>query len=755
MSNKSKVIYLEKSQPKYAAVVKPGEYSELAGTCRGIFFETLEAAVRELFVQVDDDLYRLAENAVDNVRQTLFFDAMRELRLHQKRIEPAFLQAMEDAFQAFWNGHDIPTSQKEEDPDEGKFALVEKDELEEQLAISSMVNKANNACHRELVALNIRFGHMLGRGDLTNEANPVAPAMLAHAFRDALESWDGEVLARIVVYKCFDRVVMSKMKGCYEAINDYLAEQGLMPDLRQGLPLPPSAPAADSRRRPGGQVAAPAATPRASAPLPAAGRPSGQGPTLAQIWGLLQRLGVVSNLGAQGGGGGASAGRVVPRQQVVQALDRLQADAVSDKELLTMDFSLQQEFIRQQLAEQLVKQPAGGQGSVERVGDLEQQTIDVIMALFNQVLDDPNLPDPMRALLGRLQIPVLKAAIADPGFLDNPDHPARALLDELAGACMGWVDDGDRSDKSLYTQVKRAVDRIVHEYRDDLALFEVVREDFAGFVARRKRAQKLLEQRLAQSVAGEEQLTVARMKTDELLEELQLDRLPEPAREILEGPWKKLLTILWLREGDDGKNWQQAVEIARKVSGHLRSPQLQRQRLLAEIPEILNDLKVGFAYISLDQKKSVALLNRLHACFITAMRNRQAQSDSQESSSQDPAEKAEPESSQRPDAPPSPPQDECDRIVAGITEGDWIRLAREEQAQSITCKLVWRSKYTGTMVFVDGQGNKVAQLKDEELAEHFRKGRAELLEDAQAPLIDRALHRMLKMFSAQAGKGAS
>jgi len=109
------------------------------------------------------------------------------------------------------------------------------------LAVTTMIDKANDACHRELVALNVRFAHMTGKADLASEGNPVSPAMLAMAFREILQEWDSEVLARIVVYKCFDRVVLSRMKACYEAMNLYLAENGVLPlpARRQRSRFPP------------------------------------------------------------------------------------------------------------------------------------------------------------------------------------------------------------------------------------------------------------------------------------------------------------------------------------------------------------------------------------------------------------------------------------------------------------------------------------------------------------------------------------
>ncbi len=739
MKESSKVVYLEKNQSPHGPVVKAGEYGKVAGTCRGILFETLNEAMRELFAQVDDDLYKLAENSTSNAQQTLFFDAMRTIRLRQKEIEGGYLRLVEESYQAFWDGGTILSARLAEAPEEMSLALVEKEELEEELAVTTMVTKTTDHCHRELVPLNARFAHMLKRQDLPLEANPVSPALLAMAFREALSVWDGEMLARIVVYKCFERVVLSRMQSCYAAMNRHLAENGVLPDFRHGAAVrqPARAGAGTAAGSPVPEVPADggeAATETAEAAVP----------SLQQLWQALQQLGQAA----------AFPGLplpvdprlpVMPRAGVVQALGQLQQDLLSDPELQRMDTALQQEFIRQQLVVLLGRNEDGRE--THRVGDSEKRTIDLILALFNHVLDDPNLPDAMRALIARLQIPVLKAAIADAGFIENESHPARRLIDDLARASMGWRDDGDRSEKSLYFQVKRAVERIVHEFEDDVALFEEVRAEFGEWMAERERVRQIMEERLAQAVSGEERLTVAKMKVDELLEELEIDTLPEHAQKILQGPWKKLLTILWLREGEDGNNWKKAVEIAGLMGKYLSGTQqnFRREELLADIPEIIGGLKKGFTYISLDQKKSARLLNGLQSCFIEALRPLPSRPRKEPPP---PSDGAAPVENQEEETSPEP--DEYDRQVAAITEGTWIRLLPEtEEGEPMVCKLVWRSKYTGTMVFVDGQGNKAAQLKEEELAEAFRQGRGALLEEAQAPLIDRALRKMMRVLNAE------
>ena len=48
--------------------------------------------------------------------------------------------------------------------------------------------------------------------------------------------------------------------------------------------------------------------------------------------------------------------------------------------------------------------------------------------MFDFVSADRQLPDAIKALLGRLQIPVLKAAMLDKEFFSRRKHPARLLV---------------------------------------------------------------------------------------------------------------------------------------------------------------------------------------------------------------------------------------------------------------------------------------------------------------------------------------
>ena len=67
-----------------------------------------------------------------------------------------------------------------------------------------------------------------------------------------------------------------------------------------------------------------------------------------------------------------------------------------------------------------------------KANQLESMTIEMVAMLFDFIFDTKDLPDGIKALLARLQIPVLKAAMLDGAFFAKKSHPARLLVNELA-----------------------------------------------------------------------------------------------------------------------------------------------------------------------------------------------------------------------------------------------------------------------------------------------------------------------------------
>jgi len=74
----------------------------------------------------------------------------------------------------------------------------------------------------------------------------------------------------------------------------------------------------------------------------------------------------------------------------------------------------------------------------KKVSQLESMTIELVAMLFDFIFETKDLPDGIKALLARLQIPVLKAAMLDSAFFAKKSHPSRLLVNALAEAGLGW-----------------------------------------------------------------------------------------------------------------------------------------------------------------------------------------------------------------------------------------------------------------------------------------------------------------------------
>jgi hypothetical protein len=350
----------------------------------------------------------------------------------------------------------------------------------------------------------------------------------------------------------------------------------------------------------------------------------------------------------------------------------------------------------------------------------------------------------MKALIGRLQIPMLKVAVLDRTFFGNKHHPARRLLNTLARAAVGWVDDGDRSAKSLYGRVESAVGRILNDFNNDIGLFAQVYDEFSTFVEREARGAEVAEERITQVTRGQEQLLIARRRVAEVLNQFRTEQpdLPAPVVNILREGWHDVMLLAFLREGEDSNAWKQANAAVDELiwSVQPKVEPVERQRLLKAIPDLLKKLRDGLNNISFDQHRAGQLFKDLQTCHIAALRG---ESDSVETRSLDEAmpEVAALVAETTGVVSSEPVADDLLERARAIDVGQWLEWEQDGNWQR--GKLSWRSQVTGTCIFVNRKGMKVAEMHLDEIARRLGTATARLLEDVNTPLMDRALDAML------------
>src|SRR5690606_29141938 len=129
------------------------------------------------------------------------------------------------------------------------------------------------------------------------------------------------------------------------------------------------------------------------------------------------------------------------------------------------------------LVTQLLAQAGSGKQNINQV---DEDVINLVSMMFEFILEDRSLASPMKAQLARLQIPMIKVAIADKSFFGKGGHPARRLLNEMATAALGWQDTGDeaRAKDTFYQKIDHTIERILNEFTKDIGIFETLLLEF-------------------------------------------------------------------------------------------------------------------------------------------------------------------------------------------------------------------------------------------------------------------------------------
>ncbi len=193
---------------------------------------------------------------------------------------------------------------------------------------------------------------------------------------------------------------------------------------------------------------------------------------------------------------------------------------------------------------QLKQAPIGEGGG--RIDDL---TVDIVAMLFDFVLEDREIPDFMKALIGRLQIPILKVAMLDRSVFSKRTHPARRLVNALADAAVGWT-DADQANNPVYGKAEAVVHRVLGDFEDDVGLFAELLTEFELF---RTEAEHEAEERAKDSVKviqGKEQLEQAKkLARQEVACRTSSTDMPPAVRGFLRQHWADFLTVAHMAQG--------------------------------------------------------------------------------------------------------------------------------------------------------------------------------------------------------------
>ncbi len=103
--------------------------------------------------------------------------------------------------------------------------------IESELALPNMINAAALRSQSLLSSLNSRLS-VISQMKVTAERNPFTPLSFAHAFEQAINSLHWNLQTRILAFRLFETSFLRQLNELYEQMNEFLAEQGILPNLR-------------------------------------------------------------------------------------------------------------------------------------------------------------------------------------------------------------------------------------------------------------------------------------------------------------------------------------------------------------------------------------------------------------------------------------------------------------------------------------------------------------------------------------------
>ncbi|PKO90084.1 MAG: hypothetical protein CVU18_01850 [Betaproteobacteria bacterium HGW-Betaproteobacteria-12] len=696
--------------------------------CRDLAARRLREALREMLQRTSEDLARRADNTTDGEERRFLYGLKDRFTENGGRLEGQLAAHWGREFDSALKGspNHAPGELLLEE-----LQIVDFGEMDEDLALKALANRLKDKCESELYALGRRFNFLVGRENSAEDANPSSPEVFTRSLKDALRDTEFDSRARLELFRFLESGIDADVGPVYHALNAHLLQHGILPNLRRDYGRAASQP---SKTGSASSIESKANT----AP--------------ADMFDMLQRLvsGGVPAAAPQGPAGALAAlagtgERPAAPAHVWASLETLQH---------TFPVAITPQPTASDLANVLHQFRASDVG--QGLGQLDAITVDIVAMLFDMIFDDREIADPIKALVGKLQIPVLKVAMLDRSFFSSKAHPTRRLLEVISRAALRWGREISHDDP-LYRKIAEVIERIHSDFKQDTSLFEALAHDLEAFLKTHEAAAEGNVTRAAKLVVQRELEELATMAADCELQLWLGSDLPTAVSELLDHEWRALLKRIHLKEGPDSEVWQTALSTAGDLVDSVRAKHdvKERQALARQLPILIKQLTAGFDRVGVPADRRHRLLDALFSLHAASLRGNEPPATAYETPAPEPVADEPDIASQALDdgevkvqsisvtAPllaAQPLQD-----VAALQRGDWVEYLQAD-GSAIRYRLSWISPQRGIFLFTNPESPNALAVSPEAMSLQIERGEARIL--STEPIFDRALSRTIDVLQA-------
>ncbi len=251
-----------------------------------------------------------------------------------------------------------------------------------------------------------------------------------------------------------------------------------------------------------------------------------------------------------------------------------------------------------------LKQKAGTAG--------ERAIIEVVALMFQSILAEERIPPSVRVWFARLQLPVLRVALAEPAFLSDLKHPARQLIDRMGGCVMGF-DASTLSGSALEAEIRRVV-QVVEQYPETGSrVFQLVLTEFERFLAKFLTEKEGIARIVSVAQQVEQKDTLAVQYTIELRTMLQDVPVRDEVRDFLLKTWAEVLALSAVRAGAQHADTLAFKRAAADLiwAASAKPQRSERAQVIKALPGLLQNLRQGLALLGITGAKQDAQIKAL------------------------------------------------------------------------------------------------------------------------------------------------
>ena len=732
--------------------------------CINQFRSFLDAVTQDFFQRAVERLGEAGQEELSFLERSRFNYGAQELAMRRGQIEENFFNAIRDSV------HEIrPISDASRAvPEKNKLALVEEAEFEDWLNLSAVIKQIELDFAQPLDEFELCYSRLVGL-PIDRKNNPFGPETIGRTFQGAIQALDFSNAIRTVLYKLLGQVIGSRGLALYQQLNQTLvdlkpverpgkaraqaASGSAAPDKRQAdakeTPEPDLAEIADTLNQLYKQDLATSAQPSENAEY-------SQDRILTALNQTQQRLAVGKHAVPLSRTGSPAWGQVAGRPAVLQVTDQLQQIArqlgkhavvapgaqagaalpqASLRELLAAMDGLPLATravpggeMPQALTDQIGARIALAGQDARSLAPDHRLILDTTSNLFARARGDLVPSSDVEMLVKRLERPLLKLALQDPGFPAMPDHPARQVLNLIEQFAVAADDSGKFFDARLQRFLFLLVDRVCNLADADPGIFETVRDDLEKVLLPILQIRRTRVARLQEACEGRERIRSAHSRINAALEQRLAGReVPGILLRLLDAGWRQYLVLLEMRQGAQGEAWDASLAVLDQLLDWLSPTHEAVKRTAAASGALLAMIERTLETVNVDANLLAAFMDELgerltgqtdpsapgHAMVLVPPGRLAASAG---------------ESMDRHAVHP--------QWASRLRVGDWWDLSVE--GRKLPMQLIWTSQPPLTSAFANRSATNKLELTLPELSRQIQDGLAKPGKDMDMPVIERS-----------------